>query len=123
MAYSVARLVLAWSTLADYGLNVWVFGALDLATTYPYAIGTSRLVFAAVERDSRQAAFWSGVTVLSFSVPYVYAAVTINRLPADLADALLQLVGVLLLASVIGVLWRVRVARRQWASTDAIVAD
>ena len=123
MVYSVARLAFAWSTLVDYGLNVWVFGALDLATTYPYAIGTSRLVVAAVERNWRQGTLWSGVTMLSFSVPYVYAALTLNRLPPDLAYALLQLVGVLTLAAVIGVLWRVRVSRRQWASTEVIATD
>jgi hypothetical protein len=72
--FTVARFFVATGTLKRYGLNVWVFGAIDLLTAVPYGLGTARTVGALVDRDHRAASRWSLVAAVSFLAPYLYIA-------------------------------------------------
>ena len=51
VVFTLARLLVARATLAERGLNIWVFGVIDLVTAFPYALGTARIVEAVVDRD------------------------------------------------------------------------
>ncbi len=72
--FTVARLVVARETLGQYGLNIWVFGVIDLVTAVPYAVGTAKLVGAMVDRNGRSAGGWAAVAGISFIAPYLYVA-------------------------------------------------
>lgn len=70
--FTIGRLVVAQSTLAEYGLNIWVFGIIDLATAVPYAIGVAKVVEGMVDRKPTAASWWAAVAGVSFIAPYLY---------------------------------------------------
>lgn len=72
VAFTLVRLVVAKETLGRYGLNLWVFGFIDLVTAVPYAIGVARVVGALVDRNTRSAGWWVLVAAASFLAPYAY---------------------------------------------------
>jgi hypothetical protein len=72
--FTLARFFVARGTLERYGLNVWVFGFIDLITAVPYALGTARTVGALVDRDHQAIARWSLVAAVAFLAPYLYIA-------------------------------------------------
>ncbi len=70
--FTIGRLVVAAETLQDYGLNIWVFGIIDLATAVPYAIGVARVVEGFIDHRLRSASTWAMVACTSFLAPYLY---------------------------------------------------
>lgn len=76
LLYVIARFLIAYGTLHRYGLNVWIFGFLDIATAVPYGIGTARLVTSIVDGHIQRAARWGIVSAASFLAPYLYIALS-----------------------------------------------
>lgn len=74
VVFTLARLLVARATLAERGLNIWVFGVIDLVTAFPYALGTARIVEAVVDRDGHALGRWTLVAGASFIAPYCYIA-------------------------------------------------
>lgn len=72
VVFTLARFFVAQETLERYGLNIWVFGFIDLVTAVPYALGTARVVGAMVDRDLSAASRWAGVAAFCFIAPYAY---------------------------------------------------
>ena len=72
VVFTLLRFFVARETLEQYGLNIWVFGFIDLITAVPYAIGTARVVGAIVDRDLPAASTWAGIAAVSFFAPYGY---------------------------------------------------
>jgi hypothetical protein len=70
--FTIGRLVLAAQTLEDYGLNIWIFGLIDLATAIPYAVGVAKVVEGFIDRRLRAASTWAVVACVSFLAPYLY---------------------------------------------------
>ena len=74
VAFTLARFFVAQETLADYDLNIWLFGFIDLVTAVPYAVGVAKVVGALVDRDARGASWWVAVAGICFIAPYAYIA-------------------------------------------------
>lgn len=70
--FSVARALVVWPTLGDYGVNPWIFLIIDVVTAWPYAYGQVRVVNGARRGDWRSVQFWAFVTFLNFIAPYAY---------------------------------------------------
>ena len=71
-AFSVARALVAWPTLGRYGVNPWVFLAIDVVTAFPYAYGQVRLIKAVIARHAGAVQAWALVVLASFLAPYIY---------------------------------------------------
>lgn len=74
VAFTLFRLLVAKETLAQYGLNIWIFGVIDVVTAVPYAVGVARVVGAMVDRQATVATGWLLVAAASFVAPYAYVA-------------------------------------------------
>ncbi len=70
--YAVARALIAWPTLGQYGVNPWVFLAIDLGTAPPYGYAQVRLVKAISHRHAGAVQGWAAVVLVTFMAPYVY---------------------------------------------------
>lgn len=82
-AFAIARALIAWPTLGRYGVNPWVFLALDVGTAPPYAYGQVKLVKSILKRAHAQTQFWTVVVLVSFLAPYIYVFVAgSGELPA-----------------------------------------
>lgn len=73
--FTLARFVVAYGTLERYGLNIWVFGFIDIVTAVPYGLSTARLAGAIVDRNLQAATRWGAVACFCFLAPYLYIAV------------------------------------------------
>ncbi len=83
IAFSAARALLAWPALGRYGVNPWLFLAIDLLTAPPY--GISQAVTVKILRDptrpQRDALGWGLVVVAMFLAPYLYIFVGSGEMP------------------------------------------
>ena len=113
VAFTLARFFVAQGTLERYGLNIWVFGFIDLITAVPYALGTARVVGAIVDRDLPSASSWAIVAGVSFIAPYAYIvwAGQDATFPAPVYVVLAVLVAIFGANALVSVLRKVRAAR------------
>lgn len=74
VVFTVGRFVIAYGALDRYGVNIWMFGFIDLITAVPYGVSTARLVGALVDRSYESVAGWAAVASASFLAPYLYLA-------------------------------------------------
>lgn len=72
--FSVARALLTWPTLSTYGVDPWVFLAIDVITAPPYGVGQALTVkiLRDPSRHTRDATGWAALVVVMFLAPYIY---------------------------------------------------
>lgn len=71
-AFAITRALIAWPTLGRFGVNPWIFLALDVGTAPPYAYGQVRLIKSMLNKTHASTQFWTIVVLVSFMAPYVY---------------------------------------------------
>ena len=94
-AFSVARALVAWPALSQYGVNPWVFLAIDVVTAFPYAVGQVKVVNGFRYKQYGAVQIWALVVGATFLAPYVYIVMAgQERIPtvAYLVIALLAVV-------------------------------
>ncbi len=75
LGYTVVRVAVAFQAIGRYDATaVWIFGAVDLLTAAPYAIGTARLVVSLIDGDRRAAVRWGMLASSCFLAPYAWLA-------------------------------------------------
>ncbi len=74
-AFSIARALVAWPTLSQYGVNPWIFLAIDVLTAFPYALGQVKVVNGFRFRKYGAVQVWSLVVAVTFLAPYIYIVV------------------------------------------------
>jgi hypothetical protein len=115
VAFTLARFFVARQTLEQYGLNIWIFGLIDLVTAIPYAIGTARVVGALVDKDLAGASKWAGIAAVSFFAPYGYILWAGSEDNASFPAGVYVVLGVLVVIfganAVWGIVRKVRTAR------------
>jgi hypothetical protein len=110
VGYSALRLITAWGALGRYGVDPFVFGAIDIATAYPYACATAAVVSNALAGRTRYAIAWSVVALAMFAAPYAYVLAAGGEMPASIRLAVLAFA--MVMAMVVVVVGLVRRARR-----------
>ena len=81
VAYGLARTLVVWGALGDYGVNPWIYGVIDLVSSVPYAIGTARVVTGVMDRELGPGAPWGLIAVAAFFVPDLYIVVAGHGMP------------------------------------------
>jgi hypothetical protein len=114
VAFTLVRLYFAQQWLAPEGLNIWVFGIIDLVTAVPYAIGVAKVVTSMVDHKHKAASGWAAVAAFNFLAPYLYVAWSGEQhsYPAPIWWVLGALVSVFGINAVLGVSRRVREQRK-----------
>jgi hypothetical protein len=69
--YGVGRAVVVGLTLSRYGVNPWVYGAIDATTSVPLGFGSARATTAAIDRRWRTAREWGFIAAVAFIAPDV----------------------------------------------------
>ncbi len=112
VAYGGLRIFVADRTVRRYGVNIWVFGVVELTTSWLYGLSTARLVGALIDRHGRLAARWSIVAVATFLAPEAFIVLTGRHMPRVVYLVVAGLVTVLGTLAVASLVRRVRAARR-----------
>lgn len=104
--YALLRVALAEQFLVKYGLNIYVFAAIEFLSTPIYAIGVTRMVRSLVASRRASAVRWLMVSILGFVAPDAYVVVAARQVPASMYLAVLAWV-------VLGTILGIRRLRRQ----------
>jgi hypothetical protein len=74
LLFSIARALVTWPALGDYGVNPWVFLLIDIVTAIPYGLGQAITVKILRDqgRPPRQAVPWALIVTAAFLAPYLY---------------------------------------------------
>jgi hypothetical protein len=105
VVYSAARALVVGPTLGPYGVDPWVFLALDVGSAFPLASGQVYLVLALRQRNPGLVQRWTAVVAAAFLAPYAYLLLGAARpLPA----LVYAVVGVLVLGLGATTIWKVR---------------
>lgn len=118
LAYAILRALIAWPTLGRYGVDPFVFLAIDLGTAYPYALGQVKIVSGFRWKNYRQVQTWIGIVAITFLAPYLYVfAAGGQELPTEVWVILSILILALGLSSVLRM--RTQYRRAETASEPA----
>lgn len=79
VAFAAARSLAVAPTLGPYGIDPWVFFALDVGSAFPFGYGQLRILRGLRASDYAAVQRWSGVTTLAFLSPYAYALLGAQR--------------------------------------------
>ena len=71
-AFSVARALVAWPTLSQYGVNPWVFLTIDVSRHSRTPSGRSRWSMGFVIGSTELVQLWALVVAATFLAPYFY---------------------------------------------------
>ena len=112
MLWSLVRTLAVRLGLHRYGVNMWVFAVLDLASAGVLAVSTPRTVFAVVDLQWRRAVAWGCITAVGFIAPDIYVLLSTGHMPRATMIVVLAIVAVSVTASAVGVARQIRLARR-----------
>lgn len=111
VGYTVLRFVVAWGAFGDHGVNVWIFGLLDVGTAWPYAKAVATICRRSAAFEWRRLPIPILVAIVSFFAPYAYLWLAAGEMPAGLRAGLALFVVVVFGAAVLGVVSKVRKLR------------
>jgi hypothetical protein len=120
LAWSVARAVVVGRTLSRYGVSPWVYGALDLLVSVPYAMSTAGVVTNLLDRRMAAARRCCAAAVATFLAPDVYLLLAGHGKPPLVYGVVLTVAAVFACAAVGSITLKVR-AGRQGAPRAAAV--
>lgn len=113
LAYAGVRILLAEQFLADYGLNVAVFAAIELVSSAVFGLASGHFVRNVIDRVQRNTKAWGGLTLLGYLTPDIYVFASTRHLPGKLFVVLVVFVIVSLVVSAVGIARRIREGAEQ----------
>jgi len=122
VGWSLIRTLIVWAAVGDYGLNPWIYLAIDLVSASIDAFTTPRMVLSFVDDHYRQAAKWALISLVAFVIPDLYIFLGTRELPKKIIIVVLVIISITLTAGVVGVIRKVKAGRRAKASAEADVA-
>ncbi len=81
LGWSGLRIWFVTATLRRYGVNPWLYAAVDLTSTVPYAVGASRTVRHLAARRTATATRWAALTSVCFVLPDLVIVLSGRGLP------------------------------------------
>lgn len=111
VAWSLIRTLIVWAAVGDYGLNPWIYLAIDLASASVDAITTPRMVLSFIDNQYRAALKWATISLVVFIVPDLYIFLGTRELPKRIIVVVLLIIFATLVVGVVGVVRKVRAGR------------
>lgn len=99
-AWAAFRITMVGTWLSDYGVNTWIFAAVEISSSIPYGYGSARFVRALVEKQNRSALSWGVITAAGYVAPDVYMLTAGRSMPPTTYVIIIFIVLCLALVSV-----------------------
>ncbi len=99
IAYSLIRAFVVWRALGDYGVNVWIYLAIDLVCAAIDGVNTARLVISLADERYHDARREGLIALATFIIPDLYIVYAGNKMPKSVYFVLGAIV---ILALIIG---------------------
>jgi hypothetical protein len=120
--YSLFRVFIANVTVKKYGVPIVGFAAVEILSSFPYSLGTARVVARLVDRNYPAAMRWGVLAAATFVAPELYIVFAghhhcrrnpdCNRMPTSVYVVLALIVVLLGTVATIGVTRKVKQTRR-----------
>jgi hypothetical protein len=111
LGWSFIRTLIVWAAVGDYGLNPWIYLAIDLGSAIVDAYTTPRMVLCFVDDRYRRAVEWGLIALVAFLIPDLYIFVGTRKLPHNLIVIICVIIAFTLIVGVIGVVRKIRRVR------------
>jgi len=92
LAYGGIRAALVWRFLRRYGVNPYVFGSIEFASSAAYGKSSARVVGAAIDGVWTRLQAWLPVAIISYFAPDAYVLLNAGHLPGDMLAILISVV-------------------------------
>ena len=112
VAYGGLRAALVWKFLRKYGVNPYVFGAVEFISATIYGKSSAQVVGAVIDGAWNRIRSWLPLAFLAYFAPDAYVLLSAGRLPGDILAILLTMVCVTLGLTGIGITGQIRRAKR-----------
>ena len=113
VSWSFIRTLLVWAAVGDYGLNPWIYLAIDLSSAIVDAITTPRMVLNFIDEHYRLAALWGLIALVAFIGPDLYIFLGTRTLPTKLIVLICAIIGTTLIVGVVGITRKVNKGRAE----------
>lgn len=111
--WSIIRTVIVWAAVGDYGLNPWIYLALDLGAAIVDAFSTPRMVLSFIDDHYKQAVKWAIISLGVFIVPDIYIFLGTRELPRTVIVVLCLIIGATLTIGVLSVVRKIKKGRAE----------
>ncbi|MFT3852587.1 MAG: hypothetical protein QM733_07615 [Ilumatobacteraceae bacterium] len=118
VSWSLVRALVVWAALSEYGINPWVYLAIDLASAFVDAFTTPRMVLAFIDNQYRDAAKWLLASAGAFVVPDLYLFIGTRHLPKRVILVIVTIIIVTATVAVVSVVRKVSAGRRARAFAE-----
>jgi hypothetical protein len=112
VSYGVFRVFVANATVKKYGVNIWAFAVVEIGSSFPYSLGTARVVGAIVDRKRQAMLKWGLVSLACFAAPEVFILVTGHNMPRSVYAVIGVILAVFGFVGVFGIVRKVRKSRQ-----------
>ncbi len=119
IGWAIIRTLIVWAAVGDYGLNPWIYLAIDLASACVDAVTTPRMVLSFIDDQYKSAAKWAIISLVAFIVPDLYIFLGTRELPRRIIIIVCVIISITLSAGVISVVRKVRAGRAAKAAALA----
>jgi hypothetical protein len=123
IGWAIVRTLIVWAAVGDYGLNPWIYLAIDLASACVDAITTPRMVLSFVDDQYKTAAKWALISLVAFIIPDLYIFIGTRELPTRIIVVVCVIISLTLSVGVIGVARKVRAGRAAKAAAASATVD
>jgi len=106
--YGFVRILLVWRFLSDYGIDPFVFAAIELTSSALFGWASGRLVVAVIDRDRRSRGVMALVSLAGYLAPDVYVFASAGRFPDGLLATVVTIAVVSALLTSIGIVRSIR---------------
>lgn len=119
VGWSLIRALIVWAAVGDYGLNPWIYLAIDLASAVVDGYTTPRMVLNFIDDHYKHAVKWATISLGAFIVPDLYIFLGTKTLPKRIIVALVIIIGCTFSLAVWGVVRKIRKGRAARAEKAA----
>ena len=112
VAYGGLRAALVWKFLRKYGVNPYVFGAVEFISAAIYGKSSAQVVGAVIDGTWVRLRSWLPVALLAYFAPDSYVLLSAGTLPSDMLAILVAMVCVTLVLTGVGVASQIHRGRR-----------
>ena len=113
VGYTLVRFFIAWGAFADHGVNVWIFGLIDVGSAWPYGKAVAVVCRRVANGDWSRLPVPLVTAVAMFFAPYAYLWFAAGEMPSGMRLGLVMCVLVLFVAATSGVIAKSRKLRHE----------
>jgi hypothetical protein len=119
VSHGVFRVFVANATVKKYGVNIWAFAVVEIGSSFPYSLGTARVVGAIVDRKRQTVVQWGLISLACFAAPEAFILITGHNMPRSVYVVIGVILAVFGFVAVFGIVRKVRKSRQTLAHAQA----